>query len=98
MRKFAFVLMGVHYDPAVHRAEFVTDSQITRICTVRDFEQALALVQALQAEGFGAVELCGAFGPDRARMLSETVGDRLALGYVTHDPALDERFTAFFGA
>ena len=56
------------------------------------------VLRALREEGFGAVELCGAFGPERARRLSEAVDHQLAIGYVVHDPALDERFDAFFGA
>ena len=57
------------------------------ICTVRSFEEAERTVLALQAEGFGAVELCGAFGPERAERLTRLTGGAMAIGYVTHDPA-----------
>lgn len=51
----------------------------------------------LKEEGFGALELCGAFGPERAKELFELLGGTVAVGYVTHDPAQDALFAAFFG-
>lgn len=96
MKKYAFVLMG-NYDPARHTAEFASENSLTRICTVRRPEEAERTVLALQAEGFGAVELCGAFGPGRAERLIQLTGGTMAIGYVTHDPAQDHLFRAFFG-
>ena len=96
MKKYAFVLMG-NYDPARDKAEFTHGESLTRICTVRSFAQAEQTVEALWKEGFGAVEVCGAFGPDRARRLAELTQHQVAIGYVTHDPALDGLSSAFFG-
>ena len=95
-KKFAFLLMG-DYDPIMHQAMFETDSKTTCIFTVRNYEQAKAKVLGLKQEGFGAIELCGAFGPERARELFELLGGTVAVGYVTHDPAQDELFRNFFG-
>ena len=61
-KKFAFLLMGEHYDPARHCAEFETEKQITYICTVKNAEEAYAKAAALKDAGVGAIELCGAFG------------------------------------
>lgn len=95
-KKFAFLLMG-DYDPIMHQAMFETASKTTCIFTVRDFEQAKNKVLELKEEGFGALELCGAFGPERAKELFELLGGTVSVGYVTHDPAQDALFAAFFG-
>lgn len=96
-KKFAFILMGEHYTPEEHQVCFETGKQLTYIYTVNCFEEAEKLVVRLAEEGFGAIELCGAFGPERTRKLDEMTGRRLAIGYVVHDPELDERFSLFFG-
>lgn len=94
---FAFILMGAQYDPARHQAHFETEAKHTYIYTVRDYEEAKARVQELKNRGCGAIELCGAFGPDRARELTELTGNTVAIGYVTHFPQQDALFDAFFG-
>ena len=97
MKKFAFILMGAHYNPQVHQARFETEKQVTYIVTVRDFEEAREAVKRLDAEGVGAVELCGAFGEERAKEFIELTGSRVAIGYVTHLESQDGLFAAFFG-
>ena len=96
-KKFAFLLMGAHYDPAVHHAQFETEKQVTCFFTVRDFDAAVEKVKELDAQGFGAIELCGAFGQEKTKYLAEVTGNRIALGYVVHDPEMDELFRQFFG-
>lgn len=97
MKKFAFVLLGEHYNPQEHRACFETGNQVTYIVTVRNFEEAREAVVRLDAEGVGAVEVCGAFGEERAKELIELTGNRVAIGYVTHLESQDGLFAAFFG-
>ncbi len=94
---FAFILMGAQYDPAQHQAHFETEAKHTYIYTARHYDEAKARVQELAARGCGAIELCGAFGPDKAQELIELTGGTIAIGYVTHFPAQDGLFTAFFG-
>ena len=96
MKKFAFLLMGSGYDTAVHRARFETAGSVTYIRTVNSFEEAYAVLEELVSDGVGAVELCGAFGPEHAARMAELTGHRVAIGYVVHDPALDPLFEAFF--
>ena len=36
-KKFAFLLMGAHYDPACHQADFETENRLTSIRTVQDY-------------------------------------------------------------
>lgn len=96
MKKYAFILMGPHYTPEEHRASFELEGRLTSIFTVRDF--AGAREQALQCarEGYGCLELCGAFDEQKTRELIELTGNRVAIGFVTHLPEQDELFAAFF--
>lgn len=95
-KKFAFLLMGGEFDPVNHQSEFETEKGITAVYTVRDFTEACETVRHLDQQGYGAVELCGAFGPERARQLIELTGGRMAVGFVTHFPEQDALIEAFF--
>lgn len=95
-KKFAFLLMGSHYNPEVHQAHFETGNQITYIFTVRDFKEACEKLSSLEDEGFGAVELCGAFGEEKAQEMIELTNNKIAIGYVTHKPEQDHLFSNFF--
>lgn len=96
-KKFAFILMGGHYTPEKHQAQFETEGEITYICTVRTFEEALEKGSALAEEGVGAMELCGAFGEEWAQKMIEITGGKVAVGYVVHKPEQDPLFARFFG-
>ncbi len=95
-KKFAFLLMGEHYDPKIHHAAFETARQTTYIYTVRNYDEAVKKVLELVAEGVGAIELCGAFGQEKAVEMAELTGNRIAIGYVTHHPDMDEAIAGFF--
>lgn len=95
-KKFAFLLMGGEFDPVKHQVQFETEKGITAIYTVRDFAEAGETVRKLEQQGYGAVELCGAFGPERARELIELTGGRMAVGFVTHFPEQDAFIESFF--
>jgi len=96
LRKYAFILLGKNYIPDEHNACFSGKSMDTYIFTVRSFQEAREKVLQLEKEGFGAIELCGAFGEQRARELVELTKRKIAIGYVTHDKSLDEVFDKFF--
>lgn len=95
-KKFAFILMETHYDPRKHRAEFETEKQITYILTVNNMEDAVAQATACAQDGVGAIELCGAFGKEGAAKIIEATSNRVAVGYVVHNPEQDPLFDAFF--
>ena len=96
-KKFAFILMGNHYTPAEHKACFETENQITYICTVKSFEEVKGVIETLVKDGVGAVELCGAFGKERADEIIAYTDNKLAVGFVIHNPEQDELFKNFFG-
>lgn len=97
-KQYAFLLMGEHYDPAAHRHSFETERDIVHFLTVRDAGEARDAAVALKAAGVGAIEVCGAFGPDLARKLADLTDNEVAVGYVVHDKKLDGVFARFFGA
>ena len=95
-KKYAFVLMGREYQPDIHRARFESARQITYICTVRDLNGAVHEVEALWRQGIGAIELCGAFGREDAERMRRLTTNEVAIGYVVHEPCMDDAFDKFF--
>ena len=94
---FAFILMGAQYDPEKDQAHFETESKPTYIYTVQNWEQAKKRVQDLYQKGCGAIEVCGAFGPEKTKELISLTEGKVAIGYVTHFAEQDALFTTFFG-
>ncbi len=96
-KRYAFVLMGQHYNPKEHRCDFDMPTGTTSLRTVRSMDEAKQTVLELQQAGYGAIELCGAFGRDAANEFTALTGGTIAIGYVVHEPELDPLFAAFFG-
>lgn len=97
MKKFAFVLMGASFDTASHRADFETKGMLSSIRTVNDFDQAREMILELAEEGYGVIELCGAFGKERVDEYIALTGGKVGIGYVVNNPEQNELFQAFFG-
>ena len=91
-KKFAFLLMGKEFDTAKDTAEFETEHMISYIFTVTSFEEALKRAE----DGVGAIEVCGAFGKEWADKIIAATGNKVAVGYVVHNPEQDELFRQFF--
>lgn len=96
MKKYAFLLMGSQFAPEEHNAHFETEQQVSSIFTVKSLEEAGTLLLRLAAEGYGAVELCGAFGEEAARKLIALTHNRIAVGYSVHLPEQNVLFDEFF--
>ncbi len=95
-KKFAFMMMGSQYDPAVHQSRYETARQIFYLRTVRNLAEAKTTLRELEDEGVGAIELCGAFGEAGAKALVEESGGRLPIGYVVNFPQQAALAQAFF--
>lgn len=95
-KKFAFILMGEDYVPMNHQACFETEKMITYIYTVQNFQQAKEKVLTLKQQGFGAIELCGAFGREHALELIELTDKEMVIGYVVDEPEQKEMAKEFF--
>lgn len=89
--------MGSSYDTEKHKIDFETYESITRICTVNSFEQAKILVSKLKNEGFGVVELCGAFGEEKAKELMTITNNEIGIAYVVNSESQNKLFQKFFG-
>ena len=91
--KFAFLIMGdfdVRQDyAAIHGGDAC-------IVGVADIEQACAAAQRLHHAGVGCIELCGAFGPQGARCVSQAVQNSIPVGSVTRLPERDAVYRAAF--
>ena len=91
--KFAFLILG-EFDSAADRAEIHHGE--ARIIGVSSLEEAAQTARALQQEGVGCIELCGAFGPEGARRIAKATGGRIPVGYITHLPEMDAVYRAAF--
>lgn len=97
-KKFAFLMMGPNHDPKKDYACFESSNRIAYICVVSNYEDAKKKILELMEDGVGAIELCGAFGKEKARELIELTGNKIAIGYVIHEPEQDPVFDAFFSS
>ena len=61
-KKYAFLLMGKDFNPQRDHACFSAGGVDSYIITVRSPEEAVKKARELADEGFGALEVCGAFG------------------------------------
>lgn len=94
MKLYAFMFMG-NFRPE-HTATWDNPDMRTSIFTVGSFEEGKAVVEKLYQEGYGALELCGAFTKEMADAYAEMTNKEMAIGYMVHDPELDPAFEKFF--
>ena len=83
VKKWAMVIMNAGYDPEKDMARLDLEQVETHILTVRNPDEAVALAKRLGEEGFGAIEVCGAFGEELAKKMYEAAGCKVPVGYVT---------------
>ncbi len=95
-KKYAFLLMGADFDVTQNQVCFETEKLISCLYTVRNPEEAKTKVTELANEGYGAIELCGAFGSELADELITLTKGKIAIGYVIHNPEQDDLFAKFF--
>lgn len=81
-KKFAMMLMDQQYCSRKDYAVLETQAVETHIITVNSPEQAIEMAKQLAADGFGAIEVCGAFGEELARRMYEVTGKTVSVGYI----------------
>lgn len=97
MKKYAMIIMNQHYQPEKDQARLDTPQAEAHILTVRNPEEAVALAKKLKEEGFGAIEVCGAFGEELARKMYEATGESVPVGYVVTPEDELPKALAFWG-
>ena len=96
VKKWAMVIMNAGYDPEKDMAHLDLEQVETHILTVRNPEEAVALAKRLGEEGFGAIEVCGAFGEELAKKMYEAAGCKVPVGYVTTPQDQFQKALAFW--
>ena len=91
--KFAFMLLG-NFDARQDRAT-LNDGNVLAL-GVGSLEEACAAAKQLYHEGYGCIELCGAFGPEGAQRVIDATENKMPIGYVVHFPQQDELFRKAF--
>ena len=79
-KKYAFLLMGKDFNPQRDHACFSAGGVDSYI--MRSPEEAVKKARELADEGFGALEVCGAFGENLAREMYQAADRRLTVSYV----------------
>ena len=93
--KFAYLIMGSHYDPERDRASIGGGS--AQIIGVPDLDAACEVARRLVDEGIDDIEECGACKRAGADRLVEATGGRVAISYAVNHPDLKEHFARLFG-
>lgn len=83
--KAAFIFLAPDADPKQHRSTVATPEVELTTLAVNDYDEAVAVCQALVEDGIRAFELCGGFGHVGAAQVAKAVGDRAAVGVVRFD-------------
>ena len=97
MKKFAMMLMNPLFQPEQHNALFQTGDIENHIFTVRDEKEALAKVPDLIKNGFGVLEVCGAFSSDLVQTMRKAAGSRLCIGAVAYRPEDEAALEQYWG-
>lgn len=94
MKKYAMLLMNPQFDSK--RVQFDVEGIEHHMITVSSETEAINLVQQLVDEGFGAIEVCGAFGEVSAKRLYKATNERVPVGYVIYPDEQLESIMAFW--
>lgn len=83
--RFAFLVMSPDHSPENQHACFDTPMSKGLFYGVSSIQQACQVAQQLAEAGeVCKIELCGAFGKEGAQAVSNAIGGRLTVGYVTN--------------
>lgn len=92
----AFIFMTNNCSPDVHNAVVKHNTGRVLMYAVNSIEEGAALAKRLmEEESCQIIELCGGFGLEGARAVSEAVGGKIPLGYVVYLPEDLEKVEEF---
>jgi hypothetical protein len=98
LSKFGFIVTGAQLDPSQHRQVMQSPAFEMVSVGVSSPTQALAVAQAMVADGVQLIELCGGFGPKWTAQVLEAIGHKIPVGSVSYGPeSLDAMHALFAG-
>lgn len=93
LTKFAMIIIGAGYDPAVHRAVLQSPAFSTTVVCVSHVSEAVKVAIELHQQGMQLIELCGGFTPDQAAQIACAVQGNIPIGVVRYS-ALEQQHLA----
>ncbi|MBS5138840.1 MAG: hypothetical protein KHY90_10735, partial [Clostridium sp.] len=72
--------------------------KVNQIGTLTESLEAVQMAKELAEQGFGAIEVCGAFGEELARKMYEATGNKVSVGYIVCPPDQKELSDRFWQA
>lgn len=98
LTRFAMIIIGPGYDPAVHRTCLSSAARFsTTIVCVCSLEQAVSAAKELVQDNVQLIELCGGFTPEQASYLHEAIDEAIPVGVVRYSVEEQERLSRLFG-
>jgi hypothetical protein len=85
LSRYAFIVKGPGYDPAVHRASLASAQFSTTVIGVSTIEQCEAAAAKAVAAGVQLIELCGGFSRAELERVRRAIGGRIPLAGVIDD-------------
>jgi hypothetical protein len=96
MKKFAMMLLNPLFEPEEHMALFLTGNIENYIFTVRNEKEALDKTKDLVKQGFGVLELCGAFDEKLVQEIYAASEGKLCIGHVVYPPEQEEALQEYW--
>lgn len=96
MKKYAMILLNPDFNPNIHKTCWVISGIEHHLLSVRSEQEAIEKAKDLADNGFGAIEVCGAFGEELARKMYDAVQHRLTVGYVVCSPDQEQALEQFW--
>lgn len=94
VKKFAMLLMNENF--TLQNFQIDVPGIEHHVFTVCSPEQAITLVRRLAKEGFGAIEVCGAFGEELAKNMHEAAAKKIPVGYIKYPSQQEEVIKNFW--
>lgn len=94
MKKYAMLIMNSKFEQ--QNVQWICDEIEHYIITTRSLEETQKKVISLVKQGFGAIELCGAFGKEAAENLYQLINCKIPIGYVVYSDDQIEALSAFW--
>jgi 2-keto-3-deoxy-6-phosphogluconate aldolase len=96
LRRFGFIVKGAGYEPTKHTVTLSSPQITTTMVGISQPEQALAVAQAMVADGVQLIELCGGFGPIWTARVIQAIDGKIPVGSVSYGPESIDQMHALF--